>query len=303
MKIRTKTSNLKYLSCVAGLLLAGAVQAADEAEPNDDLANAQIIIQAGETRVNGALASENSQDVDYYRVYAREGNVIKVAIENATVNTYISVLDAAGNLQREMDYATLGQDPVIDGFNVPATGNYYIGVTGSRSFNSFDLSGSLTGGSLSLGGAIDVTSTSSFQDGNYTLFIGGLPSKVAEKVNQVKTVSIDVKPGNKKRSPINHRSNGVVPVAILSHDGFEPMKVDADSLTFGHDGDEATLHKCQKKGRDINRDGVKDLVCTFSTRNAGFTASDLEGVLKGKMKSGSKIQGKGPLKVVLSKKD
>ncbi len=295
MKIRTRTSNLKYLTCMAGLLLTGAVQAADEAEPNNDLASAQIIIQAGETRVNGALVSQDSQDVDYYRVYAREGNVLTVAIENATVNTYITVMDAAGNLQREADYATLSQDPVINGFNVPATGNYYIGVTGSR---AFDLSGSLSGGSLSLGGAIDLSTTTTYRDGNYTLFIDGLPSKVAEKVNQVKTVSIDVKPGDTKRSPLNHRSNGVVPVAILSHDGFEPMKVDADSLTFGHGGDENTLHKCQNKGRDINRDGVKDLVCTFSTRNAGFTTSDLEGVLKGKMKNGSEIKGQGPLKVV-----
>jgi len=41
-----------------------------------------------------------------------------------------------------------------------------------------------------------------------------------------------------------------------------------------------------KKGKDINRDGRMDTVCYFKPDVANFQTGDLNGVLKGKTKSG-----------------
>lgn len=112
-----------------------------------------------------------------------------------------------------------------------------------------------------------------------------------------------MKPGNDKRSPLNPRAKGVVPVAILSGKDFNAMDVDTASLTFGHSGDEFSLERCNKFGRDANHDGKKDLVCHFSNRAAGFVKGDLEAVLKGKLNTGTLIEGRGLLKVVPEKAD
>ena len=116
------------------------------------------------------------------------------------------------------------------------------------------------------------------------------------------TVAIDIKPGSYPNS-INPKSKGKIPVAILSTKDFNaPKMVDRDSLTFGSTGDESSLAFCNPKGEDINRDRLKDLVCHFYTEDTGFLCGDTEGILKGKTKDGTPIEGRDSVRINPCKK-
>ncbi len=104
----------------------------------------------------------------------------------------------------------------------------------------------------------------------------------------VVTRKIDIKPGSRE-NPINTKSEGKIPVAILStRDWSAPANVDRDRrlLTFGHDGTEQSLAFCDEDAQDVNNDGLPDLVCHFSTQLTGFQVGDTVGILNGKDKDG-----------------
>jgi len=112
-------------------------------------------------------------------------------------------------------------------------------------------------------------------------------------------VTIDIRPWS-KRNPINYKGHGILPVAILSTEYFDaPSQVDQDSLTFGATGDEKSLAFCNRKPRNVSRDGSKDdLVCHFYIEIAGFKCGDAEGILKGKTLSGSAIEGEDLVRII-----
>ncbi len=116
---------------------------------------------------------------------------------------------------------------------------------------------------------------------------------------KVTTVDIDVRPWN-KRNPINYRGHGVLPVAILSAEGFDASsQVDQNSLTFGATGNEKSLAFCNHKPKDFNRDGVKDdLVCHFYIEVAGFNCGDAKGFLKGNALNGNAFEGEDLVRII-----
>jgi len=74
------------------------------------------------------------------------------------------------------------------------------------------------------------------------------------------------------------------------------MKIDRTSITFGAEGNEASLIRCHGDGVHVNRDRRKDLVCLFDLKKASFEVGDLEGVVKGTVE-GKPFEGHAPLKV------
>lgn len=76
-----------------------------------------------------------------------------------------------------------------------------------------------------------------------------------------------------------------IPVAIISAPGFDAMKINKGSLTFGATGDESSLMSCRKKGKDVKVDkikhGHKHLVCDFNADATGLQENDVQGMLKG----------------------
>ena len=104
------------------------------------------------------------------------------------------------------------------------------------------------------------------------------------------TVAIDIKPGSLD-NPINTKSKGKIPVAILSSATFNASAlVDTATLTFGRTGDEDSFSHCGG-AEDVNGDGLPDLVCHFNTQAAAFAAGDTAGILKGSAIDGSTFQG------------
>jgi hypothetical protein len=128
-------------------------------------------------------------------------------------------------------------------------------------------------------------------------------------------LNIDLVPGTNIKpadstNTISLSKPGDIPVAIFSDTNFDTTTlIDRSSLTFGRIGDEQTLvflpdaqdprlrvPAC--KVADVNSDGLKDLVCTFERKPAGFQLTDTYGVLRGKTISGITIKGTDTVHIV-----
>jgi hypothetical protein len=117
-------------------------------------------------------------------------------------------------------------------------------------------------------------------------------------------VTIDIKPGDDTNT-INTRSK-TVSVAILSSTDFDApneVVIDRTTLTFGPTGDEQSLLSCAtRKAKDVNGDTLKDLVCTFSLKDAGFVLGDIFGVLKGTTDTGTSFEGSDDVLITAPRK-
>lgn len=283
-----------HAGLVTGLVLAsGITQAADqvqESEVNHPIQFAQKIdIASGTATIAGALGNAPS-DTDYYYFQGKEGDVVTFDI-NGAYPGFDSVLavflsDPAFPMLRMNDDApTLDAgsnsrlDSRIDNFRLPATGSYVVGVS---NYPRYFQNGGSTKGTF-------------FRNGSYSLTISGVSP-------QVQQINIDIKPGSTGLAPINPKSKGKIPVALLSSKDFDALSVDVGSLTFGPTGSENSLSHCGATGEDVNADGRPDLVCHFENQAAGFEKGDLEGIVHGRTKSGAAIEGRGLLKIVPEKR-
>jgi hypothetical protein len=104
------------------------------------------------------------------------------------------------------------------------------------------------------------------------------------------SVPVDIKPGSHS-TPINLKSKGVLPVAILSTADFDSTQVDPETLRFGDplliaDG-KSPVSPLRWSYEDVNDDGAVDLSLKFSMRD--LLASEVigpattEGYIAGQM--------------------
>ena len=166
-------------------------------------------------------------------------------------------------------------------------GDYQLIITGATaSTTSGGTSGGTTGG----------TSTSGGTSG------GDVPPVVEAPTTDTgdQVINVDINPFYRGRWPrINPKSRGLMPVAILSQGSlFNPMDLVVESLKFGETGTEASAVRCQRLHRDLNKDGVEDLLCFFSMRRSGFGPYSESGMLTGVLEDGTSIVGQAPLKMV-----
>lgn len=115
-------------------------------------------------------------------------------------------------------------------------------------------------------------------------------------------VLIDIKPGN-KQNVMNPRANGGVWVAILSETDsaspFDPSsQVDIPTVEFGPEGANAVRDKV----KDINKDGLVDLLLRFKIPETGITCGDTEATLIGETFDGQSFTGTDSVKTVGCKK-
>jgi hypothetical protein len=113
------------------------------------------------------------------------------------------------------------------------------------------------------------------------------------------SVTVDIKPGSFPNS-INPKSNGVIPVAILTTDTFDATTVDPLSVRFGPKG----AKEAHKKGHieDVNHDGEPDLLLHFRTQATGIQCGQTSASLTGETFDGDPIQGSDSIKTVGCKK-
>jgi|GEM_PF-1978803 len=119
--------------------------------------------------------------------------------------------------------------------------------------------------------------------------LGGL----AVLSKQVINVEIDIKPGTFPNS-VNPRSNGVIPVAILSTPAFDATSVDPATISFGT----AQALAVQSAQEDVDNDGDVDLVLHFNTQDTGIKCGDTLAKLTGETFGSDLIIGTDSLNTV-----
>ena len=266
-----------------------------EYEPNHPIDSPQYVVSStSEAQIDGELKLWNQEhDLDFYSFYAKAGDVLTLDIDGGygvgtSVDTVIALFGTGpGYPMLRINDDGDGLDPGsvhrfdsrIDNFLVPETGVYVVGVS---SYPRFFRDGG------------EVWNPTSFKGGDYELVLTGI-------MPSTKQITINIKPGRRSDDsvPLNPRSRGKIPVAILSSPDFNPLSVDVESLRFGATGTENSLFKCNSRGADVNGDGRLDLICHFNNQDADFEPGDLEGILTGRLNDSSQtaIEGRGWLKV------
>ena len=98
---------------------------------------------------------------------------------------------------------------------------------------------------------------------------------------------------------INPKSRGKIPITIFSGADFDaPSMVDRKTLTFGRLGDEKSLAFCDAYGKDVNGDGLNDLICHFYTQDMGIQCGTKEAFLKGNTLQGMPFEGGDAVRIV-----
>ncbi|MFC1966870.1 hypothetical protein ACFLWI_08040, partial [Chloroflexota bacterium] len=112
---------------------------------------------------------------------------------------------------------------------------------------------------------------------------------------------IDIKPGSDPNS-INPKSNGVIPVAILTTStaagdsvDFDATQVDASTVEFGPS--KATMAHNAAHLEDVDGDGDIDMVLHFNTQEVGLSVDDTGATVTGQTLDGIKIEGTDTVRI------
>jgi YVTN family beta-propeller protein len=108
-------------------------------------------------------------------------------------------------------------------------------------------------------------------------------------------VDIDIKPGSDP-APIDPKSNGRIPVAILTTDTFDATTVDPSTVRFGANGTEVPA--VQSALEDVNSDGRTDMILQFNTQGTGIACGDTSALLTGETQSRQAITGTDAIQTV-----
>jgi hypothetical protein len=103
----------------------------------------------------------------------------------------------------------------------------------------------------------------------------------------VEGLVIDIKPGSDD-NPINPKSKGVIPVAILTTPDFDATQIDPSTIAFGPAG--ASIAHKHAHVEDVDGDGDLDLMVHFRTQETGIAAGDTEACLTAELYDGTPVQ-------------
>jgi len=109
-------------------------------------------------------------------------------------------------------------------------------------------------------------------------------------------VAVDIKPGS-DRNPMRLIGRGLIPVAIFGSESFDVADVDAATLAFGPSG-ASPAHSRGPHFKDLNRDGLADLLAHFRTAETGIEFGQLEACISGATLDGTRFEGCDAIRTV-----
>jgi hypothetical protein len=121
------------------------------------------------------------------------------------------------------------------------------------------------------------------------IFLAAPPPEV------IPEVIIDIKPGSNQNS-INLKSKGVVPVAVLTTDGFNAATIDPATVEF------AGASPVKWKLEDIDDDGDDDMMFHFNTEELNLDQDSTEATLTALLLSQEAVSGTDEVRIVPPKK-
>jgi len=136
--------------------------------------------------------------------------------------------------------------------------------------------------------------------GTVTLIVNGIEQTIGagESATLIIEITIDINPGSEE-NPINLKSKGVIPVAILSTDSFDATTLDVRTMTFGPNS--ATESHNRLHIEDVNGDGLDDVVLHFRTQDIGLDEDTTSLDLSGQTVDGFSVKGTGDVIIKGSK--
>ena len=106
---------------------------------------------------------------------------------------------------------------------------------------------------------------------------GGIPFRLDGQRVSEQVAFIDIKPGSDD-NPINPRSKGVIPVAVLTSNDFDAQQIDVTTVVFGP---KLAIPAHNGHIEDVNNDGLLDMLFHFRTEDTGIECGDTEAFLSG----------------------
>jgi hypothetical protein len=235
--------------------------------------------------------------LDYNSFVLNFGSPASVTVDyNVAVNLYrpdASVMLGGNVTKQEQTFVDTFGEAVILGAAETTTAGVFAGAA--------DL-GLFTGtGNVALNlGATDLTSVSN--PFNFMVMSDlHLAAEVTvtyeyEVVSTTQEVVLEIQPS------VNLKSQGVLPVAILSTADFSALDIDVSTLLLGDPALTGTVAPLRAAVEDVNGDGLADLVVHFSTPalvSAGAVGpSSVELALSGTTTSGGSITGADAIRIV-----
>jgi hypothetical protein len=109
--------------------------------------------------------------------------------------------------------------------------------------------------------------------------------------------SVDIKP-NDDRNRINLCAKGDLSVAIFSSETFDATDLDPITIVLAGAGVKTDKHELPvTRAKDVNKDGLTDLIAKFVTEDLGLDSGDTEAWLQGSTFGGVYFEGKDAVKV------
>jgi hypothetical protein len=110
---------------------------------------------------------------------------------------------------------------------------------------------------------------------------------------QVITVSIDLRPDDPPPTIVAPRSQGMLPVGILTTDSFDATTITPGTIRLGPTGKEAAPVRVNRA--DVDRDGDTDLQVFFAVQELGVACGDKTLILRGRTTGEQEIEGSAPI--------
>jgi hypothetical protein len=232
------------------------------------------------TNIHTATPSDTeiSIDSDSQHLYTwggQAGSVIDFVANFATVTEYeiFGVLNSTALLGHSVsaDITDIDTNATVLSVSVPNDLGSLTGTLQPGNYRILIQNRSHARGPYLWAGSIPYGPLNVNQDGNGTLHLGLIAAPLVKEVN------IDVKPGSDK-NPVNLKSQGVLPVAILSSADFDATQVNTATVTLGDpiviDAGGQAILASKSSIEDVDGDGLLDIVLFFDSAQLAYYAID-----------------------------